>query len=116
MVLRHMAFCCAVLVYPTVKPEMGANPVATEKHFNGGFCNSDIHLLLDIFVGNRVIHLLYADMVIGANGSNLPGRQLIRSRRQRHEECPFLLKQRRTAAFFLLERLVVKLVQSEYSA
>ena len=112
MVLRHMAFCCAVLVCPAVKPGMEADPVAAEKHFNSGFCNSDIHLLLDIFVGNRVIHLLHADMVIVANGSDLPCRQLIRSGRQRHEECSLLRKQRRTATIFLLERLVVKLVQS----
>ena len=43
---------------------MGSDTVAAEEDLNSGFCNSYIHLLLNIFIRYRVVLFFYTNMVI----------------------------------------------------
>lgn len=70
--------------------------------------NTHIHLLPDVFEGNGVMHAFNGNMVVRPHGSNFPYRQLIWMRRQRAQKWQFFCKCAGSAAFTLLERLVIE--------
>ena len=111
MVGRHVRFGSAVLICPAVQPHMGTNAIPSKEHLHRIPGDAHIHLLANVFIRDRVVHLFYGDVVVRANCGDLPRRQLKRAGRQRLEERLLFLKQKRPAAVLLLERLVVELLQ-----
>ena len=68
--------------------------------------------MLDIFEGNGVVHALNGNMVVRPHGRNFPYRQLIWMRRQRAQKGQFFCKCAGSAAFALLEGLVIEALQA----
>ena len=98
----------AVLVEFAVQPGMGTDPAPIIEYLHGGSGQTHIHLLADILKGNRVVHPLHGDMVVGANGCLFPGGKLEWILRQRPQKRLFLREETGSAAVFLLEGLVVE--------
>lgn len=69
---RHIALICAILVRATEQPGMGCNPGSSKEYFYSAAGQADIYLLFDVFVGNGVIHLVDAYMVVILDGGNFP--------------------------------------------
>ena len=80
---RHMLLDRTVLVKPSVQPGMGTDSVSTVENLYRGFGESDIYLLLDVFKGNRIVHTLHRNVVIGAHRCHFPDGQFKGSGRQR---------------------------------
>ena len=109
---RHMLLDRTVLVKPSVQPGMGTDSVSTVENLYRGFCEPDIHLLLDVFKGNRIIHTLHRNVVIWSHRCHFPGGQFKRSGRQRAQKGPFFRKAAGPAALPFLERFVVERLQT----
>ena len=98
----------AVLAWTSIKALMGTDTGIMIKHLDDIACCPHIDLLLDIFVRDRVLHIVYGYMIIELNGGLLPGRPFIGGSRQRRQKRLFFLKENTVpAAFFLLERAAV---------
>ena len=54
-----MLLICAILVWAAIQPRMRGDSVPSEEYLNSRPCQPDLYLLLDILVGNRVIHSLH---------------------------------------------------------
>ena len=91
---------------------MGADAISVIEDLDGGTGRTNIHLLLDILIWYRVIHLIHRDVVVGCNSCDLPGCQFKGTGRQRKKKWSFLFKDKSAAAVLLLERLMIELVQS----
>lgn len=63
--------------------------------------------MFDVFVWNRVVHALNADMVVILDGGHFPDCQFKGRYRQRQKEQLFFRKGSCTAAFPFLERLCI---------
>jgi len=72
---RHMLLDRAVLVEPSVQYEVGADPISAVEDLHRGSGEPHIHLLLDVFKGNRIVHTFHRDVVIGSYRCPLPGCQ-----------------------------------------
>ena len=83
---RHMLLDRTVLVKPSVQPGMGTDSVSTVENLYRGSGESDIYLLLDVFKGNRIVHTLHRNVVIGTHRCHFPGGQFKRPGRQRAQE------------------------------
>ena len=108
---RHMLLNCAVLVKPAVQPGMGTDAVSTVEDLHSGSGEPDIYLLLDVFKGNRIVHTLHRNVVIGAYRCHFPNCQLKGTGRQMAQEGPFFCKTAAPATFPLLERFVIESFQ-----
>ena len=109
---RHMLLDRTVLVKPSVQPGMGTDSASTVENLYRGFGESDIHLLLDVFKGNRIVHTLHRNVVIGTHRCHFPGGQFKRSGRQRAQEGTFFRKAAGPAALPFLERFMVECLQT----
>ena len=72
---RHMLLNRAVLVESPVQPGVGADPVSTVEDLHRGSGEPYIHLLLNVFKGNGIVHALHRDVVVGTYRCYLPGCQ-----------------------------------------
>ena len=77
MVLRHVIFHGAVLPRFSVKTRVGAYPIIIVEDFNNVAGHPYIYAMLDIFIGNGIVHFLNAYMIIELDSGGLPGRQLM---------------------------------------
>ncbi len=82
MVLRHVIFYGTVLPRFSIEARVGAYSIIIVEDFNNVASHSDIYPMLDIFIGNGVVHFLNAYMIIELDSGGLPGRQLIWGSRQ----------------------------------
>ena len=53
---------------------MRADTVILKKDLDNLVGDADIYLMLDIFLGDTVMHLLYTYVIIKLNGGNFPDR------------------------------------------
>ena len=109
---RHVLLDRAVLVKSSVQPGMGTDSVSTVENLYRGFGEPDIYLLLDVFKGNRIVHTLHRNVVIGTHRCHFPGGQFKGPVRQRAQEGPFFRKAAGPAALPFLERHVVERLQT----
>ena len=72
MIRRHMRLYHAVLIGSSVKPRVGTNTFSAKEYFHRGSCDPDVDLLLDVLIRDRVILLVYGNMVIRCHRRNLP--------------------------------------------
>ena len=98
----------AVLIGMAMETQVRGNSGTREEDFYCGPSKAHIHLQLDILIRHRVVHALYADMVIVLDSGDFPNSQLERSCRQRLQKELFLGKTGCPAAFSLLKWLVVE--------
>ena len=108
VVRRHMVLHRAVLVGTAMETQVRCDPDTREEDFYCGPGRAHIHLLPDVLIRHRVVHALYADMVIVLDSGDLPNSQLERSCRQRLQKELLLGKTGCPAAFSLLKWLVVE--------
>ena len=67
-----MALICAILVRAAEQPGMGCNPGSSKEYFYSATSQTDIYLLFNVLVGDGVIHLVDAYMVVILDGGNFP--------------------------------------------
>lgn len=72
---RHMLLDSTVLVESPVQPGVGADPVSTEEDLHRGSGEPYIHLLLNVFKGNGIVHALHRDVIVGTYRCYLPACQ-----------------------------------------
>ena len=51
---------------------MGCDPGSSKEYLYSAAGQADIYLLFDVFVGNRIVHLVDAYMVVILDGGNFP--------------------------------------------
>jgi len=98
----------AVLAAASIQPGVGTDPVAAKEGFNDILSDPDVHLLLDIFMWNRIILGICADVVVVLHGGNSPCGQLKGLWRQWKQKRFFLFKNTGSTTVLLLKGLVVK--------
>lgn len=109
---RHMLLNGAVLVDSSMQPRVGADALPSVKHFYRGSGEPNIYLLLDVLKGNRIVHALQADVVIGSHRCHFPGCQFKGAERQRTQKRFLLCKTTSPAAFPFLEWFMVESLQT----
>jgi hypothetical protein len=67
-----MALICAILVRAAMQPRMRGNSVAAEEDFYCAGCQPHIYLLTNILIRNRVVLLIYGNVVIVLDCGNFP--------------------------------------------
>ena len=87
---------------------MGRNPGPEEEDLHRGPGEAHIHLLLDVLIRHRVVHVLHADVIVILDRGNLPDRQLERRSQEGQQKQLLFRKAGRPAALPFLEGLVVE--------
>ena len=82
--------------------------VSLEEYLDHILRKAYIYLTFDVFVWDRIVVVVRADMVVILYGSYFPGRKFIWARRQRQQEYLFFGECRCPAALFLLKGFVVE--------
>ena len=103
-----MLLHCAVLIGAAIQAQMGSNASPRKENLHGSPGKAHIHLLLDVFIWDGVIHALHTDMVVVLDCGHLPDRQFEWRFRKGQQEQLFLCKAGCPAAFPFLEWLMVK--------
>lgn len=62
----------AVLAGASVQPRVGSDPVTTKENFNDILREPYVHLLLNVFIRNRIVLEIYANMVVELDSGNSP--------------------------------------------
>ena len=77
------SYDCAVLAFSSMQSGMGADALVLIKDLNYLAGNADIHLMLDIFIRDAVMHLLHRYVIVELYDGHFPEGQFVRGDRQR---------------------------------
>src|SRR3989304_1937017 len=83
VVIRHMLCDGTILTFSAMESGMRADAMILVKDFNDLAGHTHIHLMLDVFIGDTVMHLLDCYVIIELYAGNFPEGQLVGWDRQR---------------------------------
>ena len=97
---------------PAMQSRVRTNSGTLEKDLNHAARQENVHLLFDVLMRHRIVHLIHGNMIIILYNSKFPGCQFVRLFRQRQKIFLFFFEKNAFAtARLLLEWLSVKLLQ-----
>lgn len=83
-----------VLAGAAVESGVGANTVIIVEHLDDALGDTDVNLVLDVFIGNAVMHLVHRNVIIELYGCDFPDGAFVHGGGQRLQGM-FLLIQKR---------------------